>query len=811
MLKKTIFKLLALCILTSANAAEPTGYYTSCEGKSGKALLSALNSKISNHHNVGYDGLWAVYKTSDVRADGTLWDIYSTKHWPSNFTKCGNYKVVGDCVNREHSLPKSWWGKGSSAQYSDAYHLYPTDGKVNGQRSNFPFGECSGGKRLPNNGSVQALGRLGSCTYPGYSGQVFEPDDEYKGDLARTYFYMVACYNSIISGWTQDNGSQFFAGNSYPAFKEWSRKMMLEWNAKDPVSQKEIDRNEAIYKHQNNRNPFIDHPELAEYIWGDKTDVPWTLSAGLGAQFVLPANNTTLDLGVASVGVTRSTTVSVKGSNLKEAVSVSVSGAGFSVTPRTLTASAVNGAGATLTVSYSASAAVSSATGTLTLTSGDAQVKVNLKAKAVDGLPAGPATGITESSFVATWSCIDDGSVDYTIDVRRNGASISGFPTEVSGGAEQMLVSGLEPETTYTYQVSAGSISSDWVSVTTAAPTPSVSFLYDGELSFATAPGVPSEVAEVLVDVENIPGEILISVTAPFEVSTDKASWSTVCSLAPGEDRFYMRLYGQTEGDYSTSLTATADGYENDDTEVTGTIATDGKVTFYEDFEPDATGGGSYGNKTYAGTACKWTTDGLFEKNGSNSFPHTGEQAVRMNKTTNGYLYMAEDKTKGIGTVSFWCRQWKTDKSDVKIQLLVSEDHGSTWKEVQTFDIPHNNGASNVHAEYVAKVSNPKANRIKLVQTQGTRAMIDDVSITDCLTTGGVNEANMADYHRWDAYCRGGQLVIEADEAVSATVYSTDGIEHFNGTAAAGSTPLRLAPGLYIVVVDDFSRRVVVK
>ena len=122
-----------------ANAAEPEGYYSACEGKTGEALLKSLLSVVGPHTKIDYKtGLWEVYKTSDVRPDGTLWDMYSTKQWPKNFTKCGNYKVVGDCVNKEHSMPKSWFDD-AYPMYSDAYHLYPTDGKVNGQRSNHPL------------------------------------------------------------------------------------------------------------------------------------------------------------------------------------------------------------------------------------------------------------------------------------------------------------------------------------------------------------------------------------------------------------------------------------------------------------------------------------------------------------------------------------------------------------------------------------------------------------------------------------------------------------------------------------------------
>lgn len=181
-------------------AEAPVDYYKSCEGKGGKALLSALYNVIGNHTVVSYDGLWNVYKTSDVRANGRVWDMYSTKEWVVGQQKCGNYKNVGDCINREHSFPKSWFND-AKPMYSDAFHLYPTDGKVNGQRSNYPYGECSGGTTLPSNGGVKALGRLGKSTFAGYSGTVFEPADEYKGDFARSYFYISAyCAVSVLWG-----------------------------------------------------------------------------------------------------------------------------------------------------------------------------------------------------------------------------------------------------------------------------------------------------------------------------------------------------------------------------------------------------------------------------------------------------------------------------------------------------------------------------------------------------------------------------------------------------------------------------------
>ena len=254
---------LSFALLGTGNAsyaAVPAGYYSSCENKGGQELLEALHSTIGTHTTVSYSALYDLYKTSDVYPeDGKIWDMYSTKHWDTGKEECGSYKKIGDCYNREHSFPKSWFDN-KSPMSSDAFHIYPTDGKVNGQRSNNPYGECAGGTSVASSGGVKALGKLGKSTFNGYSGTVFEPDDEYKGDFARSYFYMAACYNNRIASWHSD----MLAGNSYPAFREWAVELLLKWDRQDPVSQKEIDRNEAVYSRQHNRNPFIDHPELAQ-------------------------------------------------------------------------------------------------------------------------------------------------------------------------------------------------------------------------------------------------------------------------------------------------------------------------------------------------------------------------------------------------------------------------------------------------------------------------------------------------------------------------------------------------------------------
>ena len=264
--------LLLLGMLASAvlYAQIPAGYYDAADNKGGNALRVSLYSIVKNHTSLSYSALWNAFYTTDVRPDnGKVWDIYSDN--PDGITayyfnfgsdQCGNYSGEGDCYNREHSVPKSWFND-ATPMYTDLFHLYPTDGWVNNKRGNLPLGEVNNPSWTSTNGS-----KVGPCVTNGYSGTVFEPNDAYKGDLARTYFYMTVCYMDKNLGYEQS----MFTGGS---LKPWAQQMLLSWHALDPVSQKEIDRNNAIYGIQANRNPFIDFPELVNMIFGSDTLQPF--------------------------------------------------------------------------------------------------------------------------------------------------------------------------------------------------------------------------------------------------------------------------------------------------------------------------------------------------------------------------------------------------------------------------------------------------------------------------------------------------------------------------------------------------------
>lgn len=275
-MKKQIAIYILLTLVISLTAGIPPGYYDSATG-SGFTLKTQLYNIINGHNSHSYSSLWTHFQTTDdedgyYENTGNVLDMYSENpdgsdpyNFSWTFDQCGTYGGEGDCYNREHSFPKSWFYD-NSPMNSDLFHLYPTDGYVNGMRDNYPFGEVGTATWTSDNGS-----KLGTSSYPGYTGTVFEPIDEFKGDFARSYFYMATRYENVISSWSSD----MLNGTSDSVFTSWALSLLQDWHEQDPVSQKEIDRNDDVYSIQNNRNPFIDHPEYVAQIWGGTgTNVP---------------------------------------------------------------------------------------------------------------------------------------------------------------------------------------------------------------------------------------------------------------------------------------------------------------------------------------------------------------------------------------------------------------------------------------------------------------------------------------------------------------------------------------------------------
>lgn len=262
----TLFLSLVLFANLTIFAAIPSGYYIAADNKKSTALLAALHGCIDGHTTLSYSSLENYYDDTDLTADGYIWDMYSTCKFTIN-DDGGSQSRICDVWNKEHSVPQSWFGEASPMK-SDLFHVYPTDARVNNFRSNYPYGETSNRSYI--DGDPKALGYLGSSNFSGYSGKVFEPVDQYKGDFARTYFYMVARYLDKSFNKSENGKVVFTYSNGTTGLTTYAVNLFLKWHRQDPVSQKEIDRNNAVYKHQKNRNPFIDYPYLAEYIWGEK-------------------------------------------------------------------------------------------------------------------------------------------------------------------------------------------------------------------------------------------------------------------------------------------------------------------------------------------------------------------------------------------------------------------------------------------------------------------------------------------------------------------------------------------------------------
>lgn len=265
---KKITLLLGLGLFSLGLAQIPSGYYDGTSGLTGATLKSKLRDIItSGHQDKGYN--WTVFATSDrdkyYENDNSVLDVYSeipTGPDPYKYTiatnQCGNYSGEGSCYNREHSIPKSTFND-ATPMHNDYHHLLPTDGYVNGKRSNWPYGEVGTASWTSLNGS-----KLGTSKLTGYSGTVFEPINEFKGDIARIYLYFVTRYQNNITNFTYDMWDK----SNYKNIKEPFLNMLLRWHQQDPVSQKEIDRNNAVYNYQKNRNPYVDHPEWVADIFG---------------------------------------------------------------------------------------------------------------------------------------------------------------------------------------------------------------------------------------------------------------------------------------------------------------------------------------------------------------------------------------------------------------------------------------------------------------------------------------------------------------------------------------------------------------
>ncbi len=288
---KLLLSLMFFFLFFFVAAQIPPGYYNTAAGLTCAHLKTALFNKISTGTTAITNAEVLVKFTStdvhrnDANTKDIIWDIYSDNpagpeafEYVSQVNNCGgSIAGEGSCYNREHTFPQAWFSS-AAPTVTDLFGLYPTDGYSNAEHGNYPYSEVTAPTYTSSNGS-----RLGTNTVPGFptsgiAARAFEIKDDYKGDIARNYFYMVTRYESNIAAWqANSNANDVLNGTAWPALDDWYIQLLYKWHLQDPVSQKEINRNDSIYKIQNNRNPYIDHPEYVALVWQCTGLLPVTL------------------------------------------------------------------------------------------------------------------------------------------------------------------------------------------------------------------------------------------------------------------------------------------------------------------------------------------------------------------------------------------------------------------------------------------------------------------------------------------------------------------------------------------------------
>ncbi|MGM9745551.1 MAG: endonuclease [Paludibacteraceae bacterium] len=423
-MKKQLFTALATLLVAAASADIPAGYYYKTDGLKKEALKSALNNIASNGIFLAYGGgagyTWqGFYYTDRNETDSTVIDMYSNEKFKFTYTDGKPDFAAVEGMHIEHSLPKSWWGSVMYNSYKDLNHLFPAEGRINSAKNDLPLGIV--GEATSDNG----VSKVGKNTFrtADYAGNCFEPADIYKGDFARAYFYMATVYEEFADIWQ----SPMMDNNTYPVWKDWALELLLQWHRADPVSQKERDRQEAVYAIQGNRNPFIDYPELVEYIWGDKTDETFAAPADKRPFLVSPTRWDRFNFGVLMEGDNQSATFIVEGINLTADVQLKVKNStpAFALSKTRITANEALQGDAEVTLTFSA-VEIGEYADTIQISGGGLAEAINIpiKASVTDEFMVLEPTDITATAATLGWMRKAD-AANYHIDLYTGGEQAS--------------------------------------------------------------------------------------------------------------------------------------------------------------------------------------------------------------------------------------------------------------------------------------------------------------------------------------------------------------------------------------------------
>ena len=652
-----------------------TGYYRSVEGLRKAELKTALHDLIQPASVLNYGGkgegyTWAGFYAADRLEDGSVRDRYSNERRLFN-----ENKTAVPNMNIEHIWANSWWGHIVNNAYCDLFNLYPSDASANGRKSNNPIGFVDGDVAYDN--GVTKVGK--STAYRADSLiTVWEPTDEWKGDFARTYFYMATCYQHMADLWTTKEGWLTVDGSLWPTMQPWVYNLMLQWAKNDPVDEIEKERNEVIYGIQGNRNPFVDYPQLCEYIWGDSTEYKFYVNPhSTERELFVPASRVRIDYGLQALSRGLDTLLVLRGRNIPGGLTLAVDNAVFEFgASRIDSVQLEDGYAVPLRIKPLTAGAYK----TILTICGDGFLQTDtLSVSFVDGIPAYDATDIlcTPSSrrFTANWMNYQPGAV-YTLDVYTKSSDGEHKPFKTfTTTANSYQVTGLQANTTYYYTVSIIEddelkVSSNEVSVRMPEITPVFS-VSPSSIAFTAEPGKVSRAVEVTVTALSVPEDITsVSLDAPFEVSEDSEEWMQTLTLEGKEQKFLVRMGAvKEEGDYESEMVLSTKGVE--EKIVTLTASVDAAKAFFEDFETGSKNG--YAESTITCTAATWKMSDAYPVADDN---RNDGRSVRLRGK--GSIEQQTDKTEGCDSLWFYAGRYRSD-SGVKLSVYYSTDGGNTW------------------------------------------------------------------------------------------------------------------------------------
>ena len=741
-----IFLTLSFSVSWPFRALAQEQYYRKAEGLRGTELKAALHDLIQPMLVLDYGGgagkTWSGFWQTDQMENMQVRDRYSNvvRYFNPDMSAVSN-------MNIEHIWANSWWGHVKNNAYCDLFNLYPADATANGRKSNNPIGIVDGNVAYTN--GVTKVGK--STSYRADSLiTVWEPADQWKGDFARTYFYMATCYSHMTSLWTTTEGLLTVDPNSPLLMRPWVYNLMLEWAEADPLDEIEQERCDAIYEIQGNRNPFVDYPELCYYIWGDRTEEQFYCTEEHGAEIFVPAASEEIDFGLHPLSRPFSAKVQVRGRGLSEGASLAVNDESFALSHFVLSSDEIN-QGTDITVSVSPTEE-----GTYTamfMLEGSGYVQQTpLTVAFVDGIPAYPATDIVcavnSRRFNANWMNYEP-NVTYTLNVYTKDAEGDPitFGTYTTTDTTYQVKS-VSPNTTYYYRVSIVKdgveiVGSNEVTVEMPDIAP-VFTVSTEEIAFTATPGNPSAPTQVSVTALAVPRYLTeVSTNAPFEVSSDGEVWTQQLTLTGTNPSFFVRFAGAfEEGDYESEVIVSTEGL--DDKVISVSCNVDETKSFFEDFEIGSKG--AYAAAEVTCNAATWEMSNALLAADDNALD---KKCVRMKGyvksgntiTTPAYIMMTTDKVNGCDSLWFYAGSYGND-TGVKMSVSYSINGGQTWTKIVS------SLAVGEMQRYGYKINKDGNIRLKFESenTGNKRVNIDNVQMSDWEDPDGLDIVQSAEF-----------------------------------------------------------------